>query len=64
MFYDPRYDKLAGVLTQQSTAVQPGEKVLIEVTDVPEEMTIALTRAVQKAEGTASRHGKAEPCSA
>lgn len=51
MYYDPRYDKLAGVLTQQSAAVQPGEKVLIEAIDVPAEMTIALTRAVQKAEG-------------
>lgn len=51
MYYDPRYDKLAGVLTQRSTAVQPGEKVLIEVIDVPAEVTIALTRAVQKAAG-------------
>lgn len=51
MSNDPRYDKLAGVLTQQSTAVQPGEKVLIEVIDVPVEMTIALTCAVQKAGG-------------
>jgi aminopeptidase len=46
---DPRYDKLAEVLTRHSTALKPGDKVLIEVSDVPDGMVIALIRAVRKA---------------
>jgi aminopeptidase len=48
---DPRYQKLATTLVEHSTKVQPGEAVLIESFDVPEEMTIALMRAVTKAGG-------------
>ena len=46
---DPRYDRLAGVLVKHSTALKPGEKVLIEVSDVPDAMVIALIRAVRRA---------------
>ena len=46
---DPRYDKLAEVLTKHSTALQPGDKVLIEASDIPDDMVIALIRAVRKA---------------
>ena len=46
---DPRYDKLADVLVGYSTAVKPGEKVLIEVSDIPDAMAIALIRAVRRA---------------
>ena len=43
--HDPRLDKLANVLTTHSTKVQPGEFVLIEGIDIPQEMVIALVRA-------------------
>jgi len=46
---DPRYDKLADVLVRHSTALQPGEKALIEVSDIPDAMIIALIRAVRRA---------------
>lgn len=49
--HDPRLDKLANVLTTHSTKVQPGEFVLIEAIDIPQEMVIALIRAVRKAGG-------------
>ena len=49
--YDPRLDKLADVLINHSTTVQPGECVLIEGLDIPQEMGIALIRAVRKAGG-------------
>ena len=46
---DPRYERLAEVLTKHSTALQPGDKVLIDVSDIPDAMVIALIRAVRKA---------------
>ena len=49
--FDPRYEKLAKVLVQHSTKVQPGDKVLIEAIDIPEEMVIALIREVRNAKG-------------
>ncbi|MDE0467236.1 MAG: aminopeptidase [Candidatus Poribacteria bacterium] len=49
--HDPRLDKLANVLTTHSTKVQPGEFVLIEGIDIPQEMVIALIRAVRNAGG-------------
>ena len=49
--HDPRLDKLASVLTTHSTTVQPGEFVLIEGIDIPQEMVIALIRSVRKAGG-------------
>ena len=49
--HDPRLDKLANVLTTHSTKVQPGEFVLIEGIDIPQEMVIALIRAVRDAGG-------------
>ena len=48
---DPRLDKLATRLVTDSLNVQPGEFVLIETTDIPQEMVIALIRAVRKAGG-------------
>lgn len=42
--HDSRLDKLAGVLTTHSTKIQPGEFVLIEGIDIPQEMIIALIR--------------------
>ena len=49
--HDPRLDKLADVLTNHSTTVQPGEFVLIEGIDIPQEMVIALIRSVRKVGG-------------
>jgi aminopeptidase len=58
---DARYDQLAGVLTRHSTALQPGDKVLVEVSDVPDGMVIALVRAIRKAKAlpfVQLQHGK------
>ncbi|HEY3602522.1 MAG TPA: aminopeptidase [Chthoniobacterales bacterium] len=46
---DARFAKLADLLVNYSTALQPNEKVLIEAFDTPDEMTIALIRATRKA---------------
>ena len=47
--HDPRFDKLAKLLVEYSTRLKRNEKVLIEAFDVPDQMTIALIRAVRKA---------------
>jgi aminopeptidase len=47
--HDPRFDKLAQLLVEYSTRLKRNETVLIESFDVPDEMTIALVRAVRKA---------------
>lgn len=46
---DPRITKLADVLITYSTALQPGEKILIEAIDIPHEMTCALIRRARQA---------------
>lgn len=46
---DPRYAKLAEVLVKHSTALEPDDKVLIEVSDVPDGMVVALIRSVRAA---------------
>jgi aminopeptidase len=45
--HDPRFDKLAQLLTGFSTALKRGDKVLIEGFDIPASMMIALIRAVR-----------------
>ena len=47
--HDVRFDKLAALLVNYSTNLTRDEKVLIETFDAPDEMTIALIRAVRKA---------------
>ncbi len=47
--HDPRFDKLAQLLVEYSTRLKRQETVLIESFDIPDEMTIALVRAVRKA---------------
>src|SRR6059058_4671500 len=47
--HDARFDKLAKLLVKYSTRLKRNENVLIEAFDVPDEMTIALIRAVRKA---------------
>lgn len=48
---DPRWERLAQVLVGHSTRVQPGEKVLVEATDVPEEFLCVLIEQIVKAGG-------------
>lgn len=50
--HDPRFDKLARLLVEYSVQLQPGENVLIDAFDVPDEMAISLVRAVRAARGT------------
>jgi aminopeptidase len=45
--HDPRYDKLARLLVTHSTRLSPGERVLIDAFDIPDEMTVALIRAAR-----------------
>jgi len=46
---DARFDKLASLLVDYSTALKRNEKVLIEAFDAPDTMVIALIRAARKA---------------
>ncbi len=48
---DPRYAKLAELLTRYSTKVTRGDVVLLDMIDVPDEFTIQLMRAVREAGG-------------
>ena len=47
--HDPRCDRLASLLVNFSTRLEPGEKVLIDAFDIPQEMTVALVRAARAA---------------
>lgn len=44
---DPRYQKLAEVLTNHSTRLKKGDRVLIDATDIPETFVLTLARAVR-----------------
>ena len=46
--HDPRIDGLARQLTRYSTGLKKGERVLIDLTDVPEELGVALVRAARE----------------
>jgi aminopeptidase len=46
---DPRYEKLSALLVQYSTELKKGERVLLDMYDVPDEFSISLMRAVRKA---------------
>lgn len=45
---DPRFAKLAKLLIEYSTSMKRGERVLIEVIDVPDEFSVELMRAARK----------------
>ncbi len=47
---DPRYTQLANTLVHHSMKVKPGDRVLIETTDVPPDFTTELIRAVAEAD--------------
>jgi len=49
--HDARFDKLAKLLVEYSIRLKRKETVLVETFDIPDEMTIALVRAVRKAGG-------------
>ena len=49
---DPRYTKLAKLLVNYSTQIKKGDRALLDMIDVPDEMAIALIRAVRTAGGT------------
>src|ERR1043166_2036273 len=46
--HDLRFDKLAKLLVEYSIRLKRNETVLVEAFDVPDEMTIALIRAIRK----------------
>ncbi len=46
---DPRYTKLADLLVNYSTELKKGDRVLLDMIDVPDEFTIALLRAARRA---------------
>jgi aminopeptidase len=48
---DPRYTKLAKLLTEYSTQIKKGEQALLDMIDVPDEFTVELVRAVRAAGG-------------
>jgi len=49
---DPRYLKLSKLLVEYSTALKKGDRILLEMIDVPDEFTIELIRAVRAAGAT------------
>jgi aminopeptidase len=49
---DPRYKKLASLLVNYSTKLGKGDRVLLDMIDVPDEFTIELIRAVRAAGAT------------
>ncbi len=49
---DPRFTKLANLLINYSCRVKKNDPVLIDVTDIPDEMAVELLRAVRAAGGT------------
>ena len=49
---DPRYQKLAKLLVNYSTELKKGDRVLLDMIDVPDEFTIELIRAVRAAGAT------------
>ena len=46
---DPRYSKLARLLVNYSTALKKGDRILLDMIDVPDEFTVELIRAVRAA---------------
>jgi len=49
---DPRYTKLATLLVNYSTELKKGDRILLDLIDVPDEFSIELIRAVRQAGAT------------
>lgn len=45
---DPRFQKLARLLVRYSTSLRKGEKVLLDMIDIPDEFTVELLRAARQ----------------
>ena len=45
---DPRYIKLARLLVDYSTELKKGDRVLLDMIDVPDEFTVELMRAARR----------------
>ena len=45
---DPRYTKLARLLVEYSTALKKGDRAMVEATDVPDEFSVELMRAIRR----------------
>jgi aminopeptidase len=48
---DARYERLADILVSHSMNIQPGDKTLVEATEIPPEMVVALVNRISKAGG-------------
>ncbi len=46
---DPRYTKLAKLLVEYSTALKKGDRILLDMIEVPDEFTVELVRAARAA---------------
>jgi aminopeptidase len=58
---DPRYGKLASLLVEYSTELKKGDRILLDMTDAPDEFAVELVRAVRRAGATPIvevRHGR------
>ena len=58
---DPRYTKLARLLVEYSTALKKGDRVLLDMIEVPDGFTVELIRAVRGVGATPLvevRHGR------
>ena len=49
---DPRYRKLAKLLVEYSTALKKGDRILLDMIDVPDEFSVELMRAARAAGAT------------
>jgi aminopeptidase len=49
---DPRYTKLARLLANYSTELKKGDRILLDLIDVPDEFSVELIRAVRQAGAT------------
>ena len=49
---DPRYTKLAKLLVEYSTALKKGDRIMLDMIDVPDEFTVELMRAARKVGAT------------
>ena len=46
---DPRYSKLAHLLIHYSASLKKGERVLLDMIDIPDEFTVEMMRCVRAA---------------
>src|SRR5437868_101478 len=44
---DPRYSKLAQLLVEYSTALKKGDRILLDMIDIPDDFSIELMRAAR-----------------